>query len=112
MSVACPRGDAAIDESAATGFVPVDANARWMLQGEVTTATAARILNDASALPLPASGVVDCDGVRVVDSTAVALLLALKRRARAEQKPIAFANLPVPLVALASVYGVAELLVS
>jgi phospholipid transport system transporter-binding protein len=111
MSVTCSV-DAATDEHVPPGFVAIDDNARWRLQGEVTTSTAARIIGDASTLPLPSSGVVDCDGVRVVDSTAVALLLALKRRARTERKPVAFVNVPAPLMALASVYGVAELLVS
>jgi len=111
MSVTCPN-TAPADDEAPTGFVAVDDNARWRLRGEVTAGTTAQIIDDAAALALPSSGVVDCDGVRVVDSTAVALLLALRRRARTEQKPIAFVNVPAPLMALASVYGVAELLVS
>ncbi len=111
MSVTCANEAAAAD-AGSPGFVAVDDNARWLLQGEVTAGTTARIVENAGTLPLPASGVVDCEGVRVVDSTAVALLLALKRRARTENRPIAFVNVPGPLIALASVYGVAELLVS
>jgi phospholipid transport system transporter-binding protein len=76
----------------------------------VTTETAPRIYEESSALPLPSSGVVDCAGVRLVDSTAVALLMALKRRAKSERKPLAFEHVPTALLALASVYGVADLL--
>jgi phospholipid transport system transporter-binding protein len=112
MSVACAASGAApLADDAASGFLPVDGNARWQLQGAVTTDTAAAILQTASALPLPSTGVVECDGIRLVDSTAVALLLALKRRARSEQRTVAFVNVPAPLIALAGVYGVAELLV-
>lgn len=108
MSVACGQNGAPATDAAASGFVPVDS--RWMLQGEVTTATTPRIFDAASALALPESGIVDCDGVRVVDSTAVALLLAIKRRGNEQKRPISFVNVPVPLMALASVYGVADLL--
>ncbi len=112
MSVACaPRGEAAQSDDGPSGFVAADDNSRWLLQGEVTTSTAPGILLASAALPLPTTGVVDCDRVRIVDSTAVAVLLALKRRARSEQQPITFSNVPAPLMALASVYGVADLLV-
>jgi phospholipid transport system transporter-binding protein len=110
MSVACATDAAATADAGRSGFVPADDNARWRLQGEVTTATAARIYEDSSALPLPSGGIVDCAGVTLVDSTAVALLMALRRRAMSERKPIAFENVPAALLALASVYGVADLL--
>jgi ABC-type transporter Mla MlaB component len=110
MTVACGRPGASGIDAASSGFVPLDANARWMLQGEVTTATVARIFEQSATLPLPTSGIVDCDAVDVVDSTAVALLLALKRRAKSEKRAVAFANVPKPLLTLADVYGVADLL--
>jgi phospholipid transport system transporter-binding protein len=112
MSVECGRPGAQAVEAGQSGFLPVADNARWLLQGEVTTATAPRILEESAALPLPAEGVVDCEAVRLIDSTAVAVLLALKRRAKAEQRRLAFTNLPQPLLALASVYGVDNLLSS
>jgi phospholipid transport system transporter-binding protein len=112
MTVECGRLGAPAVDAAASGFSPVGENARWLLQGEVTTATASRILEESAALPLPAEGVVDCEAVSVIDSTAVALLLALKRRAKAEQRPLAFTNVPQPLMALAGVYGVENLLSS
>jgi ABC-type transporter Mla MlaB component len=40
----------------------------------------------------------------------VALLLAWKRRASAEGKPLTFAHLPPSLASLAQLYGVEELL--
>jgi phospholipid transport system transporter-binding protein len=110
MTVACGRPGASGVDAAASGFVPLDANARWMLQGEVTTTTVPRIFEQSATLPLPTTGVVDCDAVDIVDSTAVALLLAIKRRAKAEKRALVFANVPQPLLTLADVYGVASLL--
>jgi phospholipid transport system transporter-binding protein len=111
VSVACGVEGAPPLEAGESGFAPADDNARWLLEGEVTTATASHILAAAAALPLPSSGVIDCDRVRLVDSTAVALLLAVKRRAKSERRRVSFVNVPAPLMALAGVYGVADLLV-
>ena len=57
-------------------------------------ADAGPALEAARELPLPADGVVDCAGIEAVDSTAVAVLLALKRRAAQERKPLRYTNVP------------------
>jgi phospholipid transport system transporter-binding protein len=83
---------------------------RWTIAGTLTFATAAATLASTRALPLPESGIVDCRAVDVVDSAAVAVLLALKRRAGTEGVPLAFVELPSTLALLADLYGVREML--
>ena len=48
--------------------------------------------------------------IGAIDSSAVAVLLALKRRADEEGKPLRFAHVPAALAALAEVYGVEAIL--
>ena len=84
--------------------------ARWTLSGPLTFADAGTLLEATRTLALPASGTVDCSGIGAVDSAAVAVLLALKRRATAEGRPLAFAGIPAQLVLLADLYDVRELL--
>ncbi|RJG08121.1 STAS domain-containing protein [Noviherbaspirillum cavernae] len=52
----------------------------------------------------------DLAEVTVVDSAAVATLLAWQRAARRKGTPLEFRNLPVNLQGLLELYGVAELL--
>jgi phospholipid transport system transporter-binding protein len=52
----------------------------------------------------------DLADVTVVDSAAVATLLAWQRAALARGATLAFSNLPANLQSLAALYGVAELL--
>lgn len=52
----------------------------------------------------------DLADVTVVDSAAVATLLAWQRAALARGTTLAFSNLPANLQSLAALYGVAELL--
>ncbi|MCS6945513.1 MAG: STAS domain-containing protein [Sutterellaceae bacterium] len=54
--------------------------------------------------------VVDLSAVRSVDSSAVALLLAFYRAARAQGKTLALHGVPDALVSLARLYGVESLL--
>jgi phospholipid transport system transporter-binding protein len=53
----------------------------------------------------------DLGSVGAADSSAVALLLAWQRRARAAGQPLVYLNVPASLRKLASLYGVDELLV-
>ncbi len=94
----------------AGGFANDAGAARWTYAGALTFADAGLVLEATRALPLPSSGVIDCSGVGAVDSAAVAVLLALKRRAAAENRPLAFANVPAALTALADLYGVEDIL--
>jgi len=83
---------------------------RWALHGALTIDTAAALFSSSLAARLPASGVVSLDGVHGVDSAAVAILLAWKRRALGEGMSLQFVAVPPNLAALAQLYGVERLL--
>jgi len=91
-------------------FVATAGGARWAFDGALTFGNAAAVLLEAAELAPPTSGVVDCAGVRAVDSAAVTVLLALKRRLAERGVDLRFVNAPGPLRALADVYDVEELL--
>jgi phospholipid transport system transporter-binding protein len=95
-------------DEAVTGAFAVDGDA-WRFEGTLTFDDATAVLEQAAALPLPTSGVVDMAGLVHADSAALAVLLALKRRAAAEKHPLAFAALPPTLESLALVYGIEDL---
>ncbi len=84
--------------------------ARWIAAGALTFDNAVAAHAAAQALPLPASGVVACEGITAADSAAVAILLAVKRRAAAEGRAIVFADPPAELATLAALYGVEAIL--
>jgi phospholipid transport system transporter-binding protein len=96
------RGDAV--------FLEADGGARWRCAGALTFANAAHAVAASAALALPHAGVVACDELGHVDSAAVAVLLAVKRRALKEGKALRFEGVPPPLQALATVYGVDRVL--
>jgi len=85
---------------------------RWIFAGELTFDDAMQVLEAATALPMPASGVVDLSGVVHADSAALAVLLALRRRAAEEGRHVTFASVPPMLDSLARVYGIEEILAS
>lgn len=59
---------------------------------------------------LPQRLTIDFAGITEVDSSAVALLLEWRRRAARRGKTLVFVNLPANLLALAELYGVADLI--
>lgn len=59
---------------------------------------------------LPDRLTIDFAGVTGVDSSAVALLLEWRRQAAQRARRLEFTNLPANLVALAKLYGVADLI--
>jgi phospholipid transport system transporter-binding protein len=59
---------------------------------------------------LPQTITIDFAGITGVDSAAVALLLEWRRMALKRGKTLLFSNLPANLLALAELYGVAELI--
>lgn len=59
---------------------------------------------------LPDRLTIDFAGITTVDSSAVALLLEWRREAKRLGKALEFVNLPANLLALASLYGVVELI--
>jgi phospholipid transport system transporter-binding protein len=93
----------------AGGFVA--GGERWTFAGSLTFEDAADVFEAARLLPLPTTGVVDLAGLAQADSSALAVMLALKRRAAVEGVTLAFVSVPQGLHALAQVYGVEELLV-
>lgn len=92
-------GDAAAGAFAAAGD-------RWTFSGVLTFDDAVAALAGADALPLPASGTVDLAGLAHADSAALAVLLALKRRAAAAGTTLAFESVPASIASLARVYGI------
>src|SRR5438309_1995929 len=59
-------------------FAQTDNGARWVFQGTLTMDDAARVLEDAEALPLPTQVIVDFRGLLQADSAALAVMIALK----------------------------------
>ena len=94
-----------------TGAFSADGD-RWTFAGELTFDDAMPVLEATRALPLPASGVIDLSGVAHADSSSLAVLLALRRRAVAEGRTITFASVPPMLDSLSRVYGIEEFLVA
>ncbi len=93
----------------AAGFT-VDADgAVWRYTGTLTFDNAAAVYAASRNLPLPTSGVVDLAQATHVDSSALAVVLGIMRRASAEGVKLALANVPAASVVLANVYDVAEL---
>jgi phospholipid transport system transporter-binding protein len=104
----CPGGNR--DASAESGFVLSDDGGAWHFRGTLTFDNVSAVYASSKLLALPAKGVVDLSGLVHADSSALAVLLGLSRRASAEDHPLALAALPEPLLALAHVYGIEELL--
>jgi phospholipid transport system transporter-binding protein len=95
-----------VNAAAADEVLPVD--------GELTYETIPGVLAETAefvARPdLPERLTIDFSAVTGVDSAAVALLLEWRRLALRRGKTLVFANLPANLVALARLYGVADLI--
>ena len=92
------------------GFFPDPEGARWSYSGALTFANASQVFAAAVAMPLPTTGEIDLSGVVAVDSSAVAVLLALRRRAAEEGKLLVLMHVPAALSALADLYSVEDLL--
>ncbi|QJR16384.1 STAS domain-containing protein [Usitatibacter palustris] len=84
------------------------------LEGPLSFESLPRVLEESAqyeARPdLPEKLTIDFSAITEVDSSAVALLLEWRRRAQALNKTLAFTNLPPTLLALAELYGVADLI--
>jgi len=104
--VSAPGAEMEID----AGFAPDHHGAQWTYMGGLTFANAGPVLAATTAVGLPTDGEVDLENLGAIDSSAVAVLLALKRRAEEEGKPLRFVRAPAALVALAEVYGVESFL--
>lgn len=82
------------------------------LQPELTHDTAGDVLAQAIDRIDGGETHVDCAGLTHFDSSALAVLLALRRHAGRRGVTLAFTNLPNGLASLALVYGVDHLLSS
>ena len=84
------------------------------LEGELSYETIPGVLAEsaeyAARSDLPERLTIDFAAITGVDSSAVALLLEWRRQALRRGKTLIFANLPANLMALAELYGVAELI--
>jgi phospholipid transport system transporter-binding protein len=81
----------------------------WRFDGTLTMDTAATVMASANALALPESGRVDFTGLTQGDSSALAVIMALRRRAITEHRELRVENLPTALVSLAVAYGIDDL---
>ena len=104
--------DGVASEEAGAGFAPDTDNAQWTYAGSLTYANAGSVLAATVELPLPTGGELDLTDLEAVDSAAVAVLIALKRRAVNEGRLLSFVRVPPALAALADLYGVDEMLVA
>ena len=84
------------------------------LTGALSFETLPQVLADsvqyAARTDLPDRLTIDFGAITGVDSSAVALLLEWRRQAAERGKRLEFVNLPPNLLALAELYGVAELI--
>ena len=103
-------GGAPADASVVAGFRADERGERWHYAGPLRFENAEAALEAAQALALPSSGDVDLSAVVSADSAVLGVLLALRRRARAEGRDLAYAAMPASLVSLAQVYGIDALL--
>ena len=94
----------------AHGFVADPSGTGWSYTGPLTFDQAGAVLTAAQALPLPRDGEIDLARLGAFDSSAVAVLVALARRAVREGRALRFLGFPPGLRALATLYGVLDFL--
>jgi phospholipid transport system transporter-binding protein len=95
------------DQPAIGGFTASERG--WVFAGALTLDDAAGVLAATGTMPLPANGVVDVRGMMHADSAALAVLIALRRRAASEGRKLSIVGLAPSLRSLAVVYGVEDL---
>jgi phospholipid transport system transporter-binding protein len=83
---------------------------RLVLSGAVTLGNVAQVLEEGRRHLADGAATVDLAEVNEVDSSALALLLAWLREAKAAGRSLTFANLPESLQTIARLYGVQDLL--
>jgi phospholipid transport system transporter-binding protein len=101
---------AARPDPAVGRIVADETSPQWRFEGELTLDNAAALLAEADELPLPSSGIIDLSQLARADSSALAVAIEIKRRAKSEGRAIAFEHVPAGLMSLAVVYGVDDML--
>lgn len=99
------QGDAASPAGTFTA-----SGAGWRFSGALTFDAAAEVLEASRPIALPDTGAVDMSGLTHADSAALAVVIALKRRAAAEGRTLAIEGMPASLHSLALAYGVEDLI--
>ena len=97
------------DDGQVTGAFTTEGDA-WRFDGALTFDDAAAVFGASQGVALPARGVVDFSRMTRAESAALAVVIALKRRATAEGRTLSVENLPHSLRSLAVVYGVDDLI--
>ena len=83
---------------------------RWLVSGAMTMASINSLLAESAALPIAKELEIDLMDVSDVDTATISLLFEWLRQAHAHKCSVTFANLPLNLVSLATLYGVSELI--
>ncbi|HNQ03246.1 MAG TPA: STAS domain-containing protein [Thiobacillaceae bacterium] len=78
------------------------------LEGDLTLAHATRMLEQCKAAMQQGVGTIDLSRVGHMDSSAISLILSLRRHAQARKQPVQIRSIPEDLLSLAKLYGVAE----
>jgi phospholipid transport system transporter-binding protein len=98
----------ACDEPSDGSFTGGDGG--WRFTGALTFDNAAQVFASSGALALPANGSVDFSAITRADSAALAVMIALKRRATMQGSALSIDGVPASLRSLAVVYGVENLI--
>lgn len=87
------------------GYIVKQANV-WRVSGDLHMDNANAILSESALLHMDGLLEIDFAGVKSVDTSALALMLAWLRRAKAEFCELSFINVPENLKSLVNLYGV------
>ncbi|CAN6132524.1 COG3113 Predicted NTP binding protein (contains STAS domain) [Methylophilaceae bacterium] len=80
----------------------------WRIAGDVLMDNANFILQQSRALSTGDEFLVDFSAVNKVDTAALSLMMEWQRRAAASSSHVRFANMPVNLTRLVSLYGLTD----
>ena len=79
---------------------------RWLISGDLIIDHVTQVVNASKALSFVSPAQLDFSKVTDVDTSAVSLILELKRRANAEKVELSLVNVPDNLTSLMQLYGV------
>jgi phospholipid transport system transporter-binding protein len=86
----------------------VQHGSQWHVSGDLLMDNVNEILLKSESLSMSDGFVVDFSDVTKVDTAALSLMMEWQRRAFASTSKVSFANLPMNLRRLVTLYGVAE----